>query len=170
MRLRRDVLVHDKLTLAITGFPDAGAGAAASPTAAAATSSSSLSSSSSSSAGAGAGAGVGAGAGAAPSFTPASAAAASAAGASLAGRRVHAAISLLLPRSRLVPLSAASLNHLRLGPRKDADANRIEPGALQVGAGCGGGGERASERGSGGVGGRKRGGARARRKGAAGRR
>jgi hypothetical protein len=79
---------------------------------------------------------------------------------------VHAAISLLLPRSRLVPLSAASLNHLRLGPRKDADANRIEPGALQVG-GAGGGGER--ESGSSGVEGPQEGERKSTPEGAAGR-
>jgi hypothetical protein len=53
-------------------------------------------------------------------------------GASAAGIRLHSALSLLLPRSCLLPLRVDNLNTLRFFPTKDPETNLVRAGLLQL--------------------------------------
>lgn len=107
-----DVHVLGKLSLCVTGFPDAAlaapAAAAAAPAAAAVAAGKTSKT-------------VG------PPLPPGAAAAASA-----AATRLHRLLADLVPRELLLPISIGLLNASRFAPRKDAEDERLAPGALQL--------------------------------------
>jgi hypothetical protein len=118
-----------KLSLTVGGFPHGGGvgggrwgGGAQAPHAAAA-------------AAGGGGGGGGSGGGAPAAAPPPPPVLPLPLGASPAVRRLHATLSLLLPRVTLLPLRLQNLNGLRFSPRKDVDNDRLMPGVLQLAAG-----------------------------------
>ena len=138
-------LVLGKLSLCLTGFPDASSDPATRALAVATpVRASPEGEGSNSSSGNGAGAGAGAGTGSdqkqqqqpeAPTLPNYSPVLPLEAGASIAGRAVAATIGSLLPRSAIIPLRIDNLNSLSFFPGKGDEEDKLSSGLLQLPAG-----------------------------------